>query len=63
MRAINALKSQIKFWTTLPLSVPGRVAISKMVMLPRFLYYFNNLPISMSPTLFQTLDTMLIELI
>lgn len=33
-RAITSLRPQIKFWTSLPLSVAGRVAISKMVMLP-----------------------------
>lgn len=62
-RAIKALKTQVTFWTSLPLSVAGRVTISKMVMLPMLLYYFTNLPIIIPTHIFKMLNTMLTELI
>ena len=62
-RAVTSLRSQIRFWITLPLSIAGRVSLSKMIMLPRLLYYFANLPIKLPLTLFKTLDSLLIELI
>lgn len=39
-----ALRSQIAFCQTSPLSVAVKIALAKMVMLPRLLYYFKNLP-------------------
>lgn len=62
-RAINAIRAQIKFWTSLPVSVAGRVAITKMVLLPRLLHFFTNLPIVFPAHIFKALDTLLIELI
>lgn len=41
----------------------GRVAISKMVMLPDYFIFFVNLPIGILHTVFQTLNTLLVELI
>lgn len=41
-RAISAIRSQVKFWKTLPLNVMARIALTKMVMLPKLLYYSNN---------------------
>lgn len=41
----------------------GRIAISKMVMLPHLLYYFVNLPIIVPQSIFNTLNTLLVELI
>ena len=62
-RDIASLRSQIRFWLSLLLSVAGRVSLSKMVMLPRLLYYFSNLPLILPPKLFRTLDSLLLELI
>lgn len=63
LKAITALRAQVTFWITLPLSVPGRVTLGKMVMLPRLLYFFTNLQVMIPRSVFQLVDTMLIELI
>lgn len=63
VKATAALRSSIAFWTSLPLSVMGRVAISKMVVLPPLLYFFVNLPIVIPQHIFQMLNTLLVELI
>lgn len=62
-KAITTLKAQIKFWISPPILVAGRITLSKMVMLPRLLYYFTNLPILVPTAIFKLLDTILIELI
>ena len=43
--AIRILKRDIEFWRVLLLSAIGRVALSKMVSLPRLLYFFATLPV------------------
>ena len=62
-RAVAALRKQVKFWLTLPLSVVGRIALSKMVMLPRLLYYLTNLPLILPASFFRTLHTLLTQLV
>lgn len=62
-KAICGIRSQVAFWTTLPSSARGCVALSKMVILPRLLYYFTNLLLLLPATIFNTLDTILIDLI
>lgn len=42
---LNKLKENIEKWRTLPLSLIGCVIAVKMVLLPRFLYLFQNVPI------------------
>ena len=41
-RVITGLRNSTQFWNKLPLSVMGRVALSKMVLLPRCLYVLQN---------------------
>ena len=62
-RAITALTAQITFWRSLPLSVMGRIALIKMVLLPRLLYYFSNIPINIPRQFFRKLETTVRELI
>lgn len=57
-RAFRALKGSFGFWQTLPLSVADRVALLKMVALPRLLYFFLTLPIWIPGPVFQQLRTM-----
>lgn len=60
--ALDNLDNQITKWTRLPLSMMGRIALIKMIVLPRFLYLFNNIPIPLTEAFFQTLNSSLIRL-
>lgn len=44
-RALRSTRSNLDFWASMPLSVAGRVALLKIITLPRLLYYFVTLPI------------------
>lgn len=47
-------------WGSLPLSVIGRVNLVKMIILPKSLYLFKNIPISIKKCFFKTLDEIII---
>lgn len=57
--AITKLEEKIARWIRLPLSLADRLAIIKMVILPKILYLFNNIPIKLPKTIFQRLNAML----
>ena len=61
--AIAKLTTQIERWIRLPLSIAGRIAIIKMVILPRFLYLFTNIPIPLTNAFFSTMRGLLTRLI
>ncbi len=42
---IDQLERNIQFWNTLPISMVGRINAIKMVVLPRFLYIFQSIPV------------------
>lgn len=48
---------------TLPLSVMSRIALPKMIILPKLLYYFSNLPIYVPARQFRELEALLRDLI
>ena len=62
-RTLSSLRGQIQFWKTLPITVAGRVALVKMFMLPRLLYYFANLPLVVPRAFFRLLEVLTRELI
>ena len=62
-RTLGSLRGQVQFWKTLPITVAGRVALVKMTMLPRLLYYFANLPLTVPHTFFHSLEVLIRELI
>ncbi|KAJ1186921.1 hypothetical protein NDU88_003701 [Pleurodeles waltl] len=62
LQAVNFLKPRTAFWTTLPLSVACRLALAKMVLLPRLLNYFATLPVVVPAPVFRILNTLLTEL-
>lgn len=43
-------------WSTLPLSLVGRINLIKMVVLPKFLYFFQHLPVLLTKSFVDTLD-------
>ena len=43
IKVLEKLGASVRFWNTLPLSVMGRVAITKMVVLPRCMYSSTRL--------------------
>lgn len=51
-RALGKLDSQVARWIKMHLSLADRVAVMKMIVVPRFLYLFSNIPIILpSPSL------------
>ena len=46
-------------WKDLPLSVAGRISIVKMVVLPKFTYLFQNIPIFIKKSFFKMLDKLI----
>lgn len=57
-RALRGLKGSLAFWSTLRLTVAGRIALLKMVALPRLLYYFRTLPIWLTGSTFRQLRSL-----
>lgn len=43
-RAIDKLEEQVDKWIKLPMTLADRIAIIKMVILPKFLYFFYKYP-------------------
>lgn len=62
-RVVSWLEVKIKHWKPLPLSLIGRVDVTKMVMLPKLLYLFVNLPIPLPQYFFKRLRSLMIEFI
>ncbi len=46
-------------WASLPLSLVGRTSLVKMVILPKFLYLFQHIPICINKSFFTGLDSIL----
>lgn len=61
-QALDTLETQIAKWNRLPLSMAGRIALIKMIVLPNFFYLFNNIPIPLTNAFFKTLNSYLIRL-
>ena len=62
-RALSALKPQIAFWRILLLATAGPIALAKMVVLPRMLYYYANLPFIIPKCHFKELDELMLDLV
>lgn len=56
---ISSLKLDFQRWTTLPLSLIGRINCIKMNVLPRFLYLFQCLPVFLSKHFFHSIDKLI----
>lgn len=44
-QAMSVLSERVAGWIRLPLSLADRIAVIKMNILPKFLYFFVNIPI------------------
>lgn len=53
---LEKCKQDMARWSCLPLSIVGRVNLIKMIVLPKFLYLFQNIPILIRKKIFKTLD-------
>ncbi|KAJ1176884.1 hypothetical protein NDU88_002151, partial [Pleurodeles waltl] len=62
-RAMMWLSEKVKLWASLPLSLTGRIALTKMIVLPKFLYLFVNIPIPLTSHFFATLRSCLVALV
>ena len=57
------LRSMIDKWKLLPLSLIGRINIIKMIVLPKFIYLFQNVPIFLTSSFFKTVDSLIMPFI
>lgn len=62
-KAISEMEDKIERWIQLPLTLADHKAIVKIVILPKFLYLFNNIPITPPTTIFKRINTMVTRLI
>lgn len=51
---ISSLEHSVDFWSRFPMSMLGRIALSKMIMLPRLLYVFQNVFCEIPTGVFKT---------
>lgn len=49
---VDKTKLDMSRWTSLPLSLVGRINLVKMVILPKFLYLFQHIPICINKSFF-----------
>lgn len=61
-RAVGKLEADISRWIRLSLSLLGRISIMKMVLLPRFLFLFMNIPLLLPAHFFKYLRSLQIKL-
>uniref|UniRef100_A0A803J2H9 Reverse transcriptase domain-containing protein n=1 Tax=Xenopus tropicalis TaxID=8364 RepID=A0A803J2H9_XENTR len=60
---LKSLRTKLQHWASLPLSLPGRINILKMIWLPKFLYLFHNAPILPAKKWFREIDVCVREFI
>ncbi len=56
---VDKTKLDMSRWSSLPLSPLGRINLVKMVILPKFLYLFQHIPICIKKSFFTNLDGIL----
>ena len=60
---IERTTQDFKKWSTLPISLAGRINIVKMTVLPRFLYLFQMIPIFITKMKFKQIDRLIASFI
>ncbi len=56
-------KKDMAKWAKLPLSIVGRISLIKMIMLSKFIYLFQNIPILIKKTFFNLLQSNILSFI
>ena len=56
---VERTTQDFKRWSTLPISLAGRINIVKMTVLPRFLYLFQMIPIFITKKTFKQIDKLI----
>ena len=56
---LKKVEEDFNRWSTLPLSLAGRVNLIKMTILPKFLYLFQHIPVLISKKFFAKVDTLI----
>lgn len=56
---LERTKQDFGKWSTLPISLAGRINVVKMTVLPRFLYVFQMIPIFIPLKTFKQLDRLI----
>lgn len=62
-RFLNWFEDKVKLWSLLPLSLAGRIAILKMLVLPKLLYLFANIPVPFTRAFFHKIRSTALSLI
>ncbi|XP_069507981.1 aquaporin-10 isoform X1 [Ambystoma mexicanum] len=60
---LDTMAAKLRFWAKLPISLIGRVAVLKMVILPKLLYIFANVLIWPGRQFFDKLRSMAVEFV
>uniref|UniRef100_A0A8C7WYP2 Reverse transcriptase domain-containing protein n=1 Tax=Oryzias sinensis TaxID=183150 RepID=A0A8C7WYP2_9TELE len=55
---VDKVREMLNRWTQMPISMIGRINIIKMVVLPKFLYLFQALPLPLPDTFFQCINNL-----
>lgn len=54
---MTEVRDSLEKWTTMPISMIGRINLIKMSILPKFLYLFQSLPISLPKSFFKEINS------
>lgn len=60
---MGEVRESIEKWTTMPISMIGRINLIKMVTLPKFLYLFQSLPLPLPQHFFKEINKILCRFI
>lgn len=60
---VDEVSKLLDRWSTLPISLMGRINVIKMTILPKFLYFFQTLPLPLPATFFDNLNKLFSQFI